>query len=447
VRAEQRAYVLIVGSRALSEAVGLAAAAAALHAITVGREPIALGVASLALFGVTLVLVAVLRERGTVRQSTALTLIVIAGWSAWGVAQASRAPDFLAVLTRLIGFGILGEVYLWRTLGIARGLQRWREVRNDALFALAAVIVASLIAGPVDRDALPALGLAVACSAAVALSLARSAEELSLAVGQIQGRPAGSSATGTAFALGVLAIGMALALPSLQAFSASVVRVLGPLLGDLLFTLLLPLGYLAAWLVFLVQWLRERIQPKALEIRPPTSPFDPNADAERLRDLEAARPYVFGALELVVALVAVAVAVLLIARLVQERRALFPEGATIDREGVDGIGFRATLRGLFPHRAAGRRAPADDGTPAAALRRLYWGLLELAEREGPGWRGPAETPAEHETRLAQAAVRWREAAPLVRAFEALRYGERDPNGATVDLARDALRRVRVRPGE
>ena len=141
-----------------------------------------------------------------------------------------------------------------------------------------------------------------------------------------------------------------------------------------------------------------------------------------------------------------AVALILIARLVQERRALLPDGTTLDREAVSGIGFRATLRGLFPHRDAKRRAPADDGTPAGALRRLYWRLLELAEREGPGWRGAAETPAEHEIRLAQAAARWREAAPLVRAFERLRYGERDPDSATVELARDALRRVRVPPG-
>jgi hypothetical protein len=437
VRAERRAYLLIVASRALSEAVLLAAAAAILHTITLGRDGIPLLVVTLFLFGVTLVLTAMLRERGTVRQSATLTAVVMVGWAAWGLAQPARAPDLLAVLTRLIGFGILGEIHVWRALGIARGLQRWREVRNDALFALALVVAASLVPGAIDRDPLPVLGLAVACAGAVALSLARSAEELSLAAGQTQGRPAGSSATGTAFALGLLAIALSATLPSIQVSVGNAARAIGPLLSDLLFTLLLPLGYLAA---FLVQFVRERFRPGNVRIEPPP-PIQVADDAERVRELEQMRPFVFGALEVVVALIALAVAVILIARLVQERRASFPEGVTIDREAVDGIGFRPTLRGLFPRGGGRRHAPIDDGTPAAAIRRLYWRLLEVAERAGPGWRGPAETPAEHEARLAQAAPRWREAAPLVRAFEALRYGERDPDRATVDLARDALRRV------
>jgi hypothetical protein len=446
VRSERRAYLLIVASRALSGAVGFAAVAAVLHAMTLGRDAISLVTASLALFGITLVLVAVLRERGTVRQSAALAGIVIAGWAAWGLAQPARAPDVLAVLTRVIGFGILGEVHLWRTLGIARGLQRWRDVRNDAILALGAIVLATLVAGPIDRDALPFLALAVACAGAVALSLARSAEELALSSGQVHGRPSGSSATGTAFGLGVLAMATAFALPSLQAFAAGVARVLGPLLGDLLFVVLLPLGYVAAYLVNVVYWIRDRMNMKPLQIEPPKSPFDPSADADRLRELEEMRPYVFGALEIVVALVALAVAVVLIARLVQERRALLPEGVSLDREDAEGIGLGATLRRLFAPRARRPRPPADDGTPAAALRRLYWSLLELAEREGPGWRGVAETPAEHEVRLAQAAPRWREASPLVRAFEALRYGERDPDRGTVEDARAALRRVRIPPG-
>lgn len=441
MRAERRAYLLIVGSRALSEAVGLAAVAALVHAVGQGRDPIPLLPASFVLFGVTLVLVAVLAERGTVRQSAVLVVAAVAGWSAWGLVQPARAPDALAVLARLIAFGGLGELYVWRALGIARGLQRWREVRSDALLALLAVVLAALVPGPIDHGALPALGLAVACSGAVALSLARSAEELSLSTGQVRARPTGSSAMGTAFALGLLAIATGIALPWAERLVASAARALGPLLGDLVFVLLLPLGYVAAYLVGVVFWLRERLRLAPIALQPPPSPFDPEADAARIKELEQLRTLVVGAYEAIAVVVALVAALVLISRLVQARRARLAEGTSLERETVDGIGLRATLRGLVPKRAPRRRPPADDGSAGAALRRLYWRLLEVAEREGPGWRAPAETPAEHEARLAAAAARWRDAAPLVRAFEAVRYGEREPDRATLDRARDALRRV------
>ncbi|MBI2323933.1 MAG: DUF4129 domain-containing protein [Chloroflexi bacterium] len=438
--ADRRAFLLIVASRSLSEAVALTAVAALLHATTLGRDPLPMIETAVAVFGITLVLGAVLRERGTVRQSAALVAVVMAAWAAWGLSQPARSPDAVAVLTRLVGFGILGEIHVWRVLGIARGLQRWREVRNDALFALAGIVVVALVAGPIDRDALPALALAVVCGGAVALSLARSSEELALTTGQVHGRQTGSSATGTAFALGVLAIALAFLLPSLQVLVGRVAGVAGPLLSDILFLILLPLGYLAAYLVNVALWIRERLRmaPPRTEER---EPVDLAVEAARLRELEELRPYVFGALEILVAVVALLVAVLLIVRLATERRALLAEGVSLEREHVEGIGLDDTLRRLFAPGRAQRRPPADDGTPAATIRRLYWRVLDLAEREGPGWRAPSETPAEHEARLTQAAPKWRDASPVVRAFEALRYGDVDPDQRTVEGAREALRRV------
>jgi len=440
VRSERRAFLLIVASRSLSEAVGLAAVATLLHAVTLGRDPLPMVVTTVAVFGVTLVLAAVLREQGTMRQSAALVAVAMAAWALWGMSQPARSADAVAVLTRLVGFGILGEIHVWRVLGVARGLQRWREVRNDALFALGGIVVVALVAGPVDRDALPALALAVVCSAAVALSLARSTEELALTTGQVHGRQSGSSATGTAFALGVVALGMAFALPSLQALVGRIAGVVGPVLSDLLFLILLPLGYLAAYLVNIAVWLRERFggPPQRTEAPEPVNFGD---ELERLRELDELRPYVFGALEILIGLIALLVAVFLIVRLATERRALLAEGVSLEREYVEGIGLDDTLRRLFARGRVSRRAPADDGTPAAAIRRLYWRLLEVAEREGPGWRAPAETPAEHEVRLTQAASKWREAAPVIRAFEALRYGETDPDRETVEGAREAFRRM------
>lgn len=441
MRADRRALLLIVLSRALSEGVGLAVAAAILHSLTNGRDPIPLLAASAGLTGVTLVLAAMLRERGTVRQSAALTAAVMVGSIAWGLAQPARDADALAVLTRVVAFGILGEVQVWRTLGIARGLQRWGEVRDDALLSLGAIVAASIAGGPVDRAALPALGLTVACAGAVALSLARSHEELTLSGGAVRGTAAPSSATGSAFALGVLALLLAMALPWLEPTTAQVARTVGPLLGGLVFAILLPLGYVAAYLVYLVQWLADVLRPGPVRIVPPQSPFDPSGDQERLRELEQLRPFVFGAVELLVALVALVFAAALIARLVQERRAAMPEGASLEREHVDGIGMGEMLRALFPRMTARARAPADDGSAATALRRLYWRLLDLAERDGPGRRAPAETPAEHERRLVSAAGRWAHASSLVRSFESLRYGERDVDRATLERARQALARV------
>ena len=92
----------------------------------------------------------------------------------------------------------------------------------------------------------------------------------------------------------------------------------------------------------------------------------------------------------------------------------------------------------------------DGGPVPGAPSSVWWegeitigdvAAFEVAEREGPGWRAPAETPAEHEVRLTQAASKWREAAPVIRAFEALRYGETDPDRETVEGAREAFRRM------
>ena len=436
-----RSFVLILAARALSEAVTFSLVMAFVHAATLGRAPIALWPTAVGLLGVTLVLMTVLRERGTFRQSAGLTVIVIAAFAGWGLAQPTASTDGFSVLSRIVGFGIAGEIYLWRVLGIARGLQRWREVRNGALLALGAIVVASLLPGAIDREGLPALGLLVSVTAAAALSLARSTEELALFASGVRGAPTGGSATGTAFAIGILAIAVAFALPAAQQLLAEIARTVGPPLGQIVFVILLPLGYVAAYLVYFVLWLRDRLGVHDVpEITPPRPPGFGD-DLERLREIESMRPYVFGAVEIIIALIAAAFAVALIARLVQERRATLAEGVLLEREAVEGIGLRAMFGTLFPRRTMRRRAPPDDGTRAGAIRRLYWCLLELAERGGPGWRDASETPAEHEGRLVGAGERWRSAGPVVRAFEEVRYGELEPDERTVAEARDALRRV------
>src|SRR6185369_64296 len=156
-----------------------------LHSVTSARAPVPTLTTVLALLGITLVLAAILRERGTVRQSATLAVVVIGAMVAWSLTLPTRPSDALGVMTRVIAFGILGEVYLWRLIGVARGTQRWREVRNSTLLALTVLIFAALDPGPVDKGPLPALALAVAVAGAVAMSLSRSVEELSLGSRQI----------------------------------------------------------------------------------------------------------------------------------------------------------------------------------------------------------------------------------------------------------------------
>ena len=83
-------------------------------------------------------------------------------------------------------------------------------------------------------------------------------------------------------------------------------------------------------------------------------------------------------------------------------------------------------------------APRDDGTPAGALRALYWRYLARGDASGVAWRAAGETPSEHQRRSVVAAPRNEAAGVLVRAFEDLRYGERDPDRETLEAARRGL---------
>jgi hypothetical protein len=165
----------------------------------------------------------------------------------------------------------------------------------------------------------------------------------------------------------------------------------------------------------------------------------PNDDLALLREIERTRPLVVGGFEIIIVIVVILVALVLLERAVRERRLTLPEGAQLERAAATGLTVGAMLRSLFPPRPARRHPPRDDGTPAAALRLLYWRLLALADRAGQGWRAAAETPSEHQRRITGADPRWAAASPIVAAFEDLRYGELAPDPDTVARARAALR--------
>jgi hypothetical protein len=415
------------------EAVGFACLLAIVHMIG-GVEPLALTPTTLAFIGATLVLVAALRETGSEARGTAVVGTTLGACVLLAVLVPTHPLDVVTWGGRIIAFVIVGEIYLWRVVSLARGAVRWSDARNAVPFGAIALSITAVAPFPVDRTPLVPLALIFVAASAVALSVARSAEELSLTTGTA-GPARLSSANSVVFALGIAALTAALAAPAVDQILRDLGAAVGPAVDQLIFYLLLPLGYLAA-LVYeilrpiLQQWSFFRSGP--VEVRP-------NDDLALLREIERTRPLVVGGFEIIIVIVVILVALVLLERAVRERRLTLPEGAQLERAAATGLTVGAMLRSLFPPRPARRHPPRDDGTPAAALRLLYWRLLALADRAGQGWRAAAETPSEHQRRITGADPRWAAASPIVAAFEDLRYGELAPDPDTVARARAALR--------
>src|SRR5207247_10497683 len=111
----------------------------------------------------------------------------------------------------------------------------------------AAVALAVVATPPVRMESAPLVPLALIfiAASAVSLSVARSAEELSLTTGT-SGPARLSSANSVVFALGVGALVAALAAPAVEQILSDLGESLAPAFDEIIFTLLLPLGYLAA---------------------------------------------------------------------------------------------------------------------------------------------------------------------------------------------------------
>ncbi len=423
-------------ARAVIEAVLFAGVVTVAHVMTSGDRAMPIVTVVLALTGVGIVLASILRDARADRQNAAIAVAAIAGAAAVGVFYAPRGADGLMILTRIVLFGIVGEAFVWRDLTLARSLVRWADARNSGFAAVGAMAVVALLPGVVDRTGLVIAALAATAATGVALSLARAAEEMALAGREAHGDTGRTTASGTAILLAILSVvGAALA-----PVTGDLVRQAGdtaaPIIGNLLYGFLLAMGYVAE---FFVTFIRSLMQGAAFPaIRPPGAPLSALEEAEALRQIEATRPFIFGAVEVAIGLVALLVAILLVDRMARERREALPEGATLDRESSMGEGIGAFLAGLLPRRTRRPAAPRDDGTPAGALRALYWRYLARSDARGIAWRAMGETPAEHHARSMTATPTNAAATVLVRAFEDLRYGERDPDPATLADARRAL---------
>jgi hypothetical protein len=430
------AVAVLIGARCFVEAVAFTTIAALAHAFTTGIAPLPIVPWTMVLFGVGILLATIQREVRSERRGTTILLVTLAAGVAWGLILSARNPDGLAVLSRMVAFGLIAEAFLWRNLSIARGAVRWDDSRNALLFAGTCVGLAALASGPLDHGPLPVLALLVVALSGLALSLARTTEELALARGTRGGARA-SSATGVSFVIGVVAILAAAFVPTVQSALSAFGTAIEPTFTRLLYLILLPLGYLAAFFVELFAAIIrlggfDRI-PTIRQVR------TPEQDEELLRQIEQTRPLVFGAVELIVVVIAALVALVLFDRMLRERRLELPEGVTLERGTAEGFGLGDMLGRLSPHRSVVRRTPRDDGSSSGALRLLYWRFLTLAERAGAGWRQPHETPAEHLARITSEDARWSAGDALVHAFEDMRYGEAAPDATTLDHARVALR--------
>jgi hypothetical protein len=429
------AIATLLVARGLIEAVLFVGLLAAAQVMTSGDRAVPIVNLTLALTGVGIVLASILRDARADRQNTVIALAAMGAAAAVGVYYAPPHPDGLMILTRVVLFGIVGEAFVWRNLTVARSLVRWSDARNAGFSAIGTVALVALLPAAVDRTGLVIAGLGATAATGIALSLARSAEELSLAGSEGRGDTSRTTASGTAILLAILAVIGAILAP----FAGDLMRQAGdtvtPIIGSLLYGVLLAMGYVAELFVTVFRSLfRGGGFPR---LRPFTT-LTPEEEAEALRQIEATRPFVFGAVEIIVAAVALIVVVILVDRMARERRQALPEGATLDREAAAGEGIGAFLAGLLPRRARRLGAPRDDGTPAGALRALYWRYLARGDASGIPWRATGETPAEHHARAVAAAPRHKAAGVLVAAFEDLRYGERDPDTTTLDAARGSL---------
>ncbi len=429
------AVAILIGARCFVEAVAFTTIAALAHVGTTGIAPLPIVPWTLVLFGVGILLVTIQREVKSERRGTTILVVTLAAGVVWGLVLPARDPDGLAVLSRMVAFGLIAEGFLWRNLSIARGAVRWSDSRNALLFSGTCVGLAALASGPIDHGPLPVLALLVVALSGLALSLARTTEELALARGTRGGARA-STATGVSFVVGVVAILAAAFVPVVQDALSTFGTAIEPTFTRIVYLILLPLGYIAAFIVeFLAPILAQfwRREPVVLQ---PRTPAD---DEALLREIERTRPIVFGAVEMFIVLGAALVALFLFDRMLRERRLELPKGVTLERGAAEGFGLGDMLRRLRRQRGVSRHAPSDDGSPSGTLRLLYWRFLALAERAGAGWRQPQETPAEHLARIRSGDARWSAGDPLVHAFEELRYGEAVPDAATLDHARGALR--------
>ena len=418
-----RSSVAIAAARSLVEACPLAVAAA-LSIRGLRREPslLLLWVETAALLLAWTMLTPRLRQRDRALAAFATVLVVALAAVQWTGGRAE--PSWPAAA--LVG-SLYAAIVVWRSAAIDLTLGSWRA----AAWAAGVAAVAITIVGPALGDASEVVVVAIAggIAATVALSLARGLEE-TFALGQggpTRGLPGWASSV--AVAAGALVV--AAVFPSLRPTLGDVAERLAPYAEALLVIIVTPFIYLVDAFVRAIIPLLLRIH---IDIPArPISLEQQQAEAEYARAVsEQARIL----LERAVSVIVLAIVVALLARVVLARIASSRASAPLDRERIAGASLGELARDMFGASAPARASRPSGSDPAARVRRAYWDLLALAERAGPGWREPAQTPREHRAGLH--GDLWSRADAVVAAFERFRYGP----GARVSDAEEAERALR-----
>lgn len=370
------------------------------------------------------------------RAANALALAVVLATGTLAAVSIGAAADLATALLRTVVGLLFGGIALWRGQAMGPGLASWRATARATLAALLAFSLGSILAAAagaaVDRAMLVAVGIVLAAVAVVGLSVARGTEELLTLDrrGTVRTRPTAAAAVVVA----VAALAVATGFPLISAALAVVGAAAGPLVEQLLILLVTPFAYVAEALVRAALALLRDAHLPIIRFTPQQF-VDAEAEAEYVREVSRQATlflrWVFG-------LVTAAVVALLVLRALSRRRAAMTGAGDVEREAIAGGSLRELVRRALLRRESRRPPPPRGSDPAARVRRAYWGLLALAERSGARWRASIETPREHLNSLPSSP--WRDARPLVAAFERARYGDRASTDDAL-VAEDTLRRL------
>ena len=390
------------------------------------------------------------------------TLFAVGGW--WDWAKASDLLEGTAWGTRAIAAGALALITWWR--GIATGRESpalWRvedEFRLGiiALGGLLAIVAITGSTGRLDAGLLvyPTLGFVFVNL--VGMPLAQIVDE--------SGSTRHGGATGLApggrwlaMLLGVvglllmvtLLVAQVLTFERIAALLEPLREPLGAAFWFLFYVLVVPIGYLVQFLIYLARLVIKPGEPAPPPQFPQTNWVD---ELRRQERPEVASPELLIALKVVGLLVACALVIALLARAVFRLRGFWREDDVEELREIEWSwpGLRAALLWIFgrlwPRRIGGLAAlfhAAPVGRVASlGIRELYRQFLALGT--SIGWaRRNAETPLEYERRLGSEGDL--EGEPEIRAltesYVRIRYGR--PSAVSPDSGRaaEALARLRA----
>ena len=354
------------------------------------------------------------------RAANVLVLGVVLGTGLLAAVSTGAGADIATILLRtLIGL-LFGAIALWRGQAMAASLASWRAMARATLAALLAFSLGSILAAAagaaLDRAPLTGLGIVLASLAVVGLSVARGTEELLTLPrrGAVRTRPTAVAAVVVACA----ALAVATGFPFISAALGLAAAATGPLVEQLLILIVTPFAYVAEALVRAALALLRNAQIPIIRFTPPQF-VDPEAEAEYAREMSR-QATIF--LRWIFGLVAAAAVALLVLQALSRRLVAVTGAGEVEREAIAGASLRELLQRALRGRGPGRPPQPHGSDAATRVRRAYWGLLALAERSGARWRAAIETPREHLSSLPSAP--WRDARPLIAAFERVRYGGR-----------------------